>query len=77
MSEALGSENFSGSEWTSASRRYFGNANPIVDPSGERDSQTIRLIRNLWFPRTSPSLMPGSVRAKAQTSSTVTATCRA
>ena len=35
--EALGSENFSGSDATSASRNSLGNANPIVDPSRERE----------------------------------------
>src|SRR5437762_13736651 len=74
MSPRLGSENFSGSEWTSASRSSFGNANPIVDPSGERESQTIRPIRNFWYPRTTPSLVRGRLLAKAQTSSTVTTT---
>jgi hypothetical protein len=35
MSCSLGSENFSGSDSTSAFRQSFGNAKPIVDSSRE------------------------------------------
>jgi acetyl esterase/lipase len=37
MSCSLGSENFSGSDSTSAFRQSFGNAKPIVEPSREID----------------------------------------
>src|SRR6266516_492668 len=74
MSDSLGIENFSGSDSTSAIRQSFGNPNPISVPSFENDRKTIRPTRNFTRPRTSASLLRGSVAANARTSSTVTAT---
>src|SRR5881275_2529580 len=72
MSDALGSENLSGSDSTSAIRQSFGNPNPISVPSFENDRKTIRPIRNFTRPRTNASLLRGSVLANARTSSIVT-----
>src|SRR6476469_6364670 len=72
MSDLLGSENLAGSDSTSALRSSFGKAKPMVDPSRERASQTIRPIRNFTCPRTSPSELRGSSLATARISSTVT-----
>src|SRR5687767_1614222 len=72
MSDSLGRENFSGSDSTSAVRHSLGKANPIVEPSREKDRYTIRPIRNFTRPRTKASLLRGSALATARTSSTVT-----
>src|SRR5215216_714357 len=72
MSDWLGSENFSGSDSTSAARHSFGNANPIVQPSREIARYTIRPIRNFTWPRTNPSVVRGSASATARISSVVT-----
>src|SRR5215831_8656160 len=72
MSDWLGSENFSGSAATSASRSSFGKAKPITVPSREKDSQTMRPIRNFTLPCTNASLLRGSALANSQTSSIVT-----
>jgi hypothetical protein len=72
MSDALGSENFSGSDSTSADRQSFGNPNPITVPSFENARKTILPTRNFTRPRTNASLLRGSVAANVRTWSTVT-----
>src|SRR5215471_4201708 len=72
MSDWLGSANFSGSEATRASRSSFGYAKPITVPSREKDSQTMRPIRNFTLPCTNASLLRGSALANPRTSSIVT-----
>src|SRR3954447_24511496 len=76
MSEALGSENFCGSDSMSAARHSFGKPNPMTSPSVENERKTIRPTLNFTRPRTNASLLRGSVAAKARTSSTVTGTGR-
>src|SRR5262249_26970088 len=72
MSDWLGSENFSGSAATSASRSSFGNAKPITVPSREKESQTMRPIRNFTRPCTNASLLRGNELANSHTCSIVT-----
>src|SRR5262245_24336724 len=72
MSPSLGSENFSGSASTRASRHSFGNAKPITVPSRENARYTMRPIRNFTRPRTMASALRGSVLANARTSSILT-----
>src|SRR5512133_621146 len=74
MSDSLGSENFSGSDSTSAERHSFGKPNPITVPSFEKARKTIRPTRNFTRPRTNASYARGSVAANSHTSSIVTAT---
>src|SRR5438132_14379132 len=74
LSDALGIENFSGSDSTSATRHSFGKPNPMTVPSFENERKTIRPTRNFTRPRTNASLLRGSVAANARTSSTVTGT---
>jgi len=73
MSDSLGSENLCGSDSTSAARHSFGNPQPIVEPSFEKDRKTIRPTRNFSRPRTQASLLRGNVLASSWTSPTVTA----
>src|SRR4029453_7315304 len=72
MSDCLGSENFSGSDSTRASRNALGNAKPMTVPPAENARETIRPLLNLTRPRASASVLRGSVLANARTSSTVT-----
>src|SRR5512133_2216098 len=72
MSASLGSENFSGSDSTSAARQSFGKPKPMVEPSFEKERKTMRPTRNLMRPRTNASLLRGRVLASCWTSATVT-----
>src|SRR5262245_6440592 len=77
MSDSLGSENFSGSDSTSAARHSFGNPKPITVPSFENARNTIRPTRNFTRPRTNASYARGRVAANSHTSSIVTGTASA
>src|SRR6187399_2655519 len=74
MSDSLGSENFSGSDSTSAARHSFGKPKPITVPSFENARKTIRPTRNFTRPRTTASYARGSDAATSHTSSIVTGT---
>src|SRR4051794_17407717 len=72
MSDGLGSSNLSGSAATSAARSSRGKPKPIIVPSLEKATNTMRPTRNLTRSRTNASSARGSVEAKARTSSTET-----
>src|SRR5437763_12403646 len=73
MSDSLGSENFSGSDSTSAARHSLGKPKPITVPSFENERKTMRPTRNFTRPRTRTSYARGNVTANSRTSSIVTA----
>src|SRR6478752_2917518 len=72
MSEGLGRKNLSGSAATSPARSSLAKPKPIVVSSRLNATYTIRPTRNLTRSWIRCSVVRGSVRASARTSSTIT-----